>query len=782
MRNHDRSALWRATVRLGAVALSVAMLAIAAAPLARAQNAAPAQPAAQSGPRVAGIVVTGNRRIEPATVASYLTLGVGDPITSDALNDSVRRLFDTGLFSDAAVTVDQNRIVVRVTENPTINEIAFEGNSVIADDLLLSNIATRPRRAFTRARAEADAQVITDIYRRSGRYGAMVEPVIIELPENRVNLVFEIEEGDITGVNSISFVGNDVFSDRRLRQIIQTSESGLFSLFISSDIYDPDRLEADKELLRKFYLSRGYADFSVLSAVAELAPDRDGFFITFTISEGPLYAFGEQTVSTSAPGLDPAAFEALIQGAPGETYDADVIDSNIDRMVFLAGQEGFAFIQVRPRAVRNETDRVIDVVYELVEGPRVFVERIDIEGNTRTLDRVIRRQFDIVEGDAFNSREIDKARRRIRSLGFFANVNVATERGTTDDRANVRVSVEEQPTGSISFGVGFSTGDGPIGNVSITERNFLGRGQLVRANLAVAGKRSAVDLSFREPAFLDRDLSAGFDIFARREDLSSESSFEQTNIGFSPVVGFPLSENGDLSLKYSISDDKIRNVSVNASPLIKADEGSAITSLVGYQYAFDRRNDRLEPTQGFIAKFGQDFAGLGGDAQYVRTSGSVKGFTSFFNEDVIVSIEGEAGNVTSFGEDLRITDRFFLGGDRFRGFASSGIGPRDFVADDSLGGKNFGVIRSDVSFPIGLPEELGIFGGVFADVGTLWGLDRTSAGGVSVDDDPKLRASIGASIFWDSGFGPLRVNFAIPVVKQDGDETEAFRLTAATRF
>ena len=763
-------------------ALTVACMAVAVLGPGQTLMGVPAAHAQVVG-TVSAIEVTGNRRIETATVLSFMALSVGDRLTPEAVNTSIRQLFASGLFRDAGIEVDGTRLLVRVDENPTINRVAFEGNSEITDEVLSPNVTSRARRAFTRARAEADAQVITEIYRRTGRFGAQVEPVIIELPDNRVDLVFEITEGPITQVASISFVGNEVFSDRRLRRVIETSEAGLFSLFVSTDIYDPDRLEFDAELLRRFYLSRGFADFTVLSSVAELSPDRRSFFITFTVSEGERYTFGPQSVQSLAAGLDPAEFEPLILTQEGDTYDASLVDRTIDRMVFLAGQKGFAFVQVRPRAIRDAEARTIGVVYELVEGPQVFVERIDIEGNTRTLDRVIRREFDIVEGDAFNSRAVENARRDIRGLGFFSSVDVQTERGSAEDRANIRVEVEEQPTGSLTFGLGFSTADGPVGEISISERNLLGRGQFLRARAVLAGEQQVLDLTFREPAFLDRDLAAGFNIFYRLEDRSDESSFEETNIGFQPTIGFPLSENGRLTLNYRISSDEIRDVRADASPLIKADAGTALTSSVGYSYTYDRRDDVLDPTTGYVLTFSQDFAGIGGDATYVRTMGSARGFTSAFDEDVIFSVAVEGGIINSFsGYETRITDRFSIGGDILRGFRRGGVGPRDFATDDALGGNIYAVLRNEVSFPLGLPDELGFSGGLFADVGTLFDLDRTSAGGSTVDDSAKLRASVGASLFWDSGFGPLRVNIATPIVKENGDDEELFRLTVGTRF
>lgn len=783
---------------LAMIAVCVTVLAAMLTPAAAQQGAAAA---AARGQTVTDIVVVGNQRIEPATVISYLTLKVGDTIDAAALNQSVRQLYDTGLFRDAAVAVDGGRLLVQVAENPSINRINFEGNDLISDEQMLAIISSRPRRSFTRAQAEADAQALIDNYRATGRFGAVVEPVIIELPENRVDLVFEISEGDVTEIYRIDFVGNEEFSDGRLRGVIDTSESGFLGFLLNSDIYDPDRLEFDKQLLRRFYLSQGFADFTVLSAVAELSPDREGFYITFTVEEGELYTFGEFDVISSAPALDPEDFRVLIpDGLTGQTYDATQVEEIIKDMVYLAGQQGFAFMDVRPQARRNEAERTIDVGFELVEGPRVYVERIDIEGNDRTLDRVIRRQFDIVEGDAFNAREVEQARGRIRALGFFADVDVRTERGATDDRAVIKVDVEEQSTGSINFGLGFSSAVGPTGEISIQEANFLGRGQFARARLRVAEDSQIVDLTFEEPAFLDRDLRLGLNAFYRDEDLDDESSFEITSIGFIPSIAFPVSEPGRLRLFYEISNDDIRDLDDNVSPLIKEDEGNKLTSAIGFRYTHDLRDDPIETTSGYFLTFEQTFAGLGGDAQYSRSVASAKGWTSFFADDVIASIEIEGGAIYSLRKDLRINERFFIGGDSLRGFAYGGIGPRDRSLgengkrrDDALGGNFYAVGRAEVSFPLGLPEEFGLYGGLFADVGTLWGLDDNSARDndvnsasngldITVDDSAQLRAAVGASIFWDSGFGPLRLNFALPLKKVSGDETEFFRLTVGTRF
>ncbi len=738
------------------------------------------------------VVVRGNRRIETSTILSYLMLEQGQVVTAEQLNAAVRRMFDTGLFADVDVTPTENQLIVTVVENPAINVIAFEGNDVLEDEELRQIISLRPRLPFTRSSAEADAQAIIEVYRRTGRYGAEVEPVIIERSDNRVDLVFEIREGEVTGVSSIDFVGNESFSDRKLRGVIETNESGILASIFGGDVYDPDRLELDKELLRRFYLSRGHADFAVLSATAELAPDRDGFYISFTVDEGPVYTFGELDVEVTARGLDPEEFLALIpDDLTGDTYDASEVEDIIDDMTDLAGQKGFAFVQVRPRADKDSENLVIDITFELIEGNRIFVERIDIVGNTRTLDRVIRREFDLVEGDIFNARKVREARDRIRALDYFETVEVETAEGTADDRAVLTVKVQEKSTGSLSFGLGFSTSDGPVGQVAVTERNFLGRGQILRAQIIAAGDTQVYDFTFTEPRFLDRDLSVGLRAFFIDEDRSDTSSFDTRRLGIQPTVGFPLGEDTDISVFYSFQRDEIiPNSGVTVSDIIRRDEGVNFVSMVGYDLVFDRRNDPVEPTAGYRLELGQDFAGLGGDSRYIRTTGSAKGWTSFFDEELVVSLELEAGGIFSIGQDTRVTERYFLGGDSFRGFASEGIGPRDLATDDALGGNYFVMTRLEASFPLGLPDELGVYGGVFVDAGTLWGLDGNLVGGDSVtgiaggpiDNGMNFRLSAGALLFLDTPFGPLELSFGAPLIKETGDETEVFRLTVGTRF
>ena len=746
---------------------------------------------------ISQIVVEGNQRIEPATVQSYMTVRPGQTASPDDINDSVRALFETGLFRDVRIEPRGNVLVVTVDENPVINQISIEGNDRIDDEPLRALLTSRERRVYTRAKAEADADVLIEQYRRAGRYAASVEPVIIELPQNRVDLVFEIEEGALTGVESLRFIGNSKFSDRRLRRVVSTDESSLFKFLSSTDTYDPDRLELDKQLLRRFYLSNGYADFEVLSAVAELAPDRTGFFLTFTVSEGEEYDFGAIDIVSNAEGVDVEELRSLIVASEGSEYDVQDVEDSIAALTLRLGELGYAFTQIDPRPDKDEENRTIGITFEVNEGERVFVERIDIVGNSRTLDRVVRREFELVEGDAFNALQVRRSRSNIRGLGFFRSVNVSTEQGTAPDRVVLKTEVEEQSTGQISFGLGFSTSESVSGEVSITERNFLGRGQFVRARARLSGSNQLYDFSFTEPRFLDRDVAVGFDLYRRETDDQDTSSFDTRNTGFSPRLSFPLGRYTRLGTRYLISQDEIIDVPDNASPLIVADIGKNITSSIGYTLTHDRRNDIIEPSKGYILRLDQDIAGLGGDTRFVKTEVSAKGYSRLVSDDVIGSIEIAGGAVVGFGDyEPNISDRFFLGGDSFRGFENAGIGPADQFTDDNLGGKYYGIVRTEVTFPLPVPEEYGLAAGVFADVGTVWGLDNNSYvddsmpvadrinGGnrVTIDDDADIRAAVGASLFWQSPFGPVRLNFAYPILEEDQDESEIFRFTAGTRF
>ncbi|MEM1267133.1 MAG: outer membrane protein assembly factor BamA [Pseudomonadota bacterium] len=750
------------------------------------------EPTAAQSARFNRIDVAGNQRIDADTIRVFAGIEPGETVSPAEINAAVQRLFETQLFEDVQITPRAGVLLITVVENPTINIINFEGNRRLDDELLRAIISLQPRRAYSRAAAERDAQSIIDAYAQQGRLAAEVTPKIIRLEDNRVNLVFEIFEGRLTEIQRISFTGNQVYSDRRLRRVIETGQAGLLSFILDNDVYDQDRLELDRQLLREFYLDRGYIDFEVRSATAELSRERNAFFLNFTLFEGQQYRFGQSTVSTFAPGLDPAEFEQEIDLRPGQVYSARRVDRVIERIAFLAGQKGFAFVEVAPRVRRNEAAQTVDIEFELIEGPRVFVERIDIRGNTQTLDRVIRRQFRIVEGDAFNRREVREAEDRIRALRFFDSVDTTIREGTAPDRAVVTVEVEEAPTGSLSFGASFASDEGVAGNISLTERNFLGRGQFLSFDVARGADINTFAVTFTEPALFDQDLLAGLSLVYRESDLD-ESSINTRTASVTPRIGFPLSENSRLTVRATISQDELeRQSSDTTSPILLREEGDLLTTSVGFTYTLDQRNSPIDPTAGFILQLDQDIATLA-DTNYSRTRASGRAFTSFFEEDVILTAELEGGALFAFNNESRIIDRFTLGGDSFRGFARGGLGPRDSCTDcsgddglsdvdDSLGGNFFAVARFEASFPIGLPEQYGIFGGVFADVGTVWGLYDTDGASGTVDDGAKLRSAIGASIFWDTVIGPLRFNYAIPIETVDGDDEERFRLTVDTRF
>jgi outer membrane protein insertion porin family len=729
------------------------------------------------GGSIAEIRVEGNQRIEPETIRSYMQLSPGDPFDAERIDRALKSLFATGLFADVRLRREGNTLVVQVVENPIINRLAFEGNDRIDDETLQNEVQLRPRVVYTQTRVQADVKRILDIYRRSGRFAATVEPKVIPLDQNRVDLVFEINEGPVTEIRRIDFVGNKAFSDSELRDQILTTESAWYRFLSDTDTYDPDRLTVDREALRDFYLKEGYADFRVISAVAELSPDREAFFITFTVEEGERYKFGKIDVRTTLRDLDPESLRGQLTTLEGEWYDASAVEESIANITETLGDLGYAFVDVRPQIQRDREHLLINLVYDIQEGPRVFVERIDISGNVRTVDRVIRREFRLVEGDAFNASKLRRTRQRIQNLGFFSSVDLRTVPGDSPDKTVIEVEVEEQSTGEVTFGFGFSTAEGPLGDISLRERNLLGRGQDLRLGFTLSGKRSQFDLSFTEPYFLDRNLAAGFDVF-RIETDRDESSFDQKSLGFGLRAGYEIQEYLRHTVRYGLSEDEIFNVDDDASLAIKQQEGTTLSSVVGHTLSYDRRDSRFDPREGYFLSFSNDLAGLGGDVHYLRTRGGA-GYYQPLGGDVTLGLSSEAGYIFGFNEDVRITDNFAVGGANLRGFKTSGIGPRDTLTEDSVGGNVFAVGSTELSFPLGLPEEYQIRGRVFSDFGTLFDSDLETP---TVIDEPKLRMSVGGGMTWRSPFGPLAVDLALPVLKEDFDETELFRLSVGTRF
>lgn len=747
------------------------------------------------------VAIEGNERVDAATILSFAGIARGEEVSAGALNDAYQRLVNSGLFETVEVVPQGSTLVIRVKENPIVNVINFEGNRRLKDERLAEIIGSQARRAYSPAQAEADAAAIAEAYRVAGRMAATVDPRIIRRSDNRVDLVFEITEGRVVEIERLAFVGNRAFTDRRLRQVLETKQAGFLRQLIQRDTYVAERLELDKQLLRDFYLSRGYIDFQVLDAGAEVARERDATFVTFTIREGQSFRVGNISTVSEIEGVDAAEFEAVQKLRPGVTYSPAVIENNIARMENLALKKGLTFVRIEPRISRRDADGVLDIEFALVRGEKIFVERIDIEGNTTTLDQVVRRQFRTVEGDPFNPREIRQAAERIRALGFFSDAQVEAEAGSGADQVVVNVDVEEQPTGSLSFGVSYGVSAGGAINIGFSETNFLGRGQGLSINISSGTDNVNSSIRFTEPAFLGRDLEFGFGAYYRTSD-NQNSRYGTRAIGITPSIEFPLGESSRLSLRYSVSQDEIKDVerdtpddpatpideSSNGSSVIlqrEEDQGALITSAIGYTYSYDTRVNGLNPSGGVLLRFSQDFAGLGGDTKYISTTALALAEQRILNEEVTLRAVVEGGVINTFGDyNSRVTERFF-GNGKIRGFEPNGIGPRDLAADneDALGGNIFAVARFEADFPLGLPEEYGITGGLFLDVGSVWSLDDTSGtGGVEVDDSARLRSAIGFSVFWTTPIGPLRFNFSKALAKEDYDLEQTFDLTISTRF
>lgn len=724
------------------------------------------------------IVVEGINRIEIETVVSYLVIKVGEPFDPARMDTSLKSLFATGLFSDVTLRREGNALVVRVVENPIINRVAFEGNRKVDDDDLAAEIQLRPRVVYTRTKVQNDVKRILEIFRASGRFAATVDPKVITLPQNRVDLIFEINEGDVTGIRRISFIGNRIFDDSRLRSVIQTRESAFWRFLSTDDTYDPDRVEFDKELLRKYYLKNGYADFRVVSAVAELTPDRENFFITFTLEEGERYKFGKIDIATTIRDLDTDQFLDELRPSEDDWYNADLIERTIDKLTDAAGTLGFAFVEVRPRIGRVEGERTINVTFEIREGPRVFVERITIRGNDRTRDEVIRREMRLAEGDAFNTSKVRLSRRRIRNLGFFEKVEINNVPGSTPDRTVVEIDVEERSTGQLSLGAGFSSDEGVLGNISIRETNFMGRGQDINLGFTLSQRTQEIDVSFTEPYFMGRNLSAGIDLFRVSRSFDDEGSFGSRSTGGRLRSGYEIVEYLRQEWRYTIKSDSIRNVDDDASIVIRQEEGSTLKSVIGQTLTLDRRDDRFDPTSGYFAKLETDFAGFGGTERFVKTQITASAHYSPF-QDITISLVGRAGNVFGVGNDVGVSDRFFIGGDKFRGFSFGGIGPRDGRTDDALGANTFYTGTLEVAFPLGLPKEFGIRGRVFTDAGSAFGIDSSEP---VILDERTLRLSVGVGVSWTSPFGPVRGDIGIALLKTRFDDTEVFQFNFGTRF
>jgi outer membrane protein insertion porin family len=769
-----------------------------------AQTNAAANPAAQLAPGapathvIQHIIVRGTQRVEPGTVLTYVGLREGDNFTPADADTALKALTTTGLFSDVKTDFDEatGTLTIRVTENPIVNQVVFEGNSKVSDKDLTKEVQIKPRAVFTRAKVQADVQRIVELYRRNGKFAARVEPQIIQRPDNRVDLIFSITDGPTTGVSRINFAGNKVFNSDTLRGQIATEESRWWKFLASNDNFDPDRLQFDRESLRRYYINHGYADFKVLSAVAQLTPDRTSFYLTFTVQEGVRYHFGNITIDSKIRELPASQLRPLVDVQPGDIYSQDAVQKAIDALTNSAGTRGYAFAQVHPRFKRNPQTRTIDLGFEIVQGPRVYIEKINISGNTRTHDDIIRRQFRLQEGDAFNRVLVDRSRTRIRSLGFFKDVEVKNVPGSQPDRTNLTVNVVEQSTASLSVGLGYSSTTSLLGEVSYSDTNWFGRGQNLRVSLQASYITKQAIFSFTEPYFLGRELAAGFDLYETQTNFD-QAAFQSNSTAAVLRMGYPISEYSTVALNYTY---KIENVRPYAgAPLnVQLAAGSLDGSQIGFTYAYNDLDDIRRPTTGSTFAFSQQFAGFTGNMKFLKTFVTAATYTPMFDGAVIATLQGRANYITGYGGSfVPFEERLFDGGDTFRGFALAGVGPRDLVAPNNtgaLGGTVDAIGTVQMRFPSLVPESYGINMGLFTDFGTLGRLDNLTPAtrictgaqfsgiGTCVKDNLAFRASAGISVQWKSPFGPVQIDLGLPYVKTSYDRPQIIHFSTATGY
>ncbi|WP_431203494.1 outer membrane protein assembly factor BamA [Bradyrhizobium betae] len=813
---------------------------------------------------VQSISVEGNRRVEVETIRSYFKPGPGGRLDQGAVDDGLKALIETGLFQDVQINRGAGgQIIVSVVENPVIGRVAFEGNKKIKDEQLTTEVQSKARGTFSRAMVQSDTLRIAEIYRRSGRYDVRVTPEVIEQPNNRVDLIFTVEEGSKTGVKSIEFVGNNAFSSYRLRDIIKTHESNLLSFLASNDIYDPDRVEADRDLIRRFYLKNGFADVQVVAALTEYDPEKKGFNVTFKIEEGSQYRVGTVDFRSSIPNFDPTSMRAYSRVNVGALYNVESVEKSVEEMQIEASRRGFAFAVVRPGGDRNFEAHTVSVVFNIDEGPRTYIERINIRGNTRTRDYVIRREFDISEGDAYNRALVDRAERRLKNLDYFKTVKITTEPGSSSDRVVLVVDLEEKSTGDFSVSGGYSTTDGALAEVSVSERNLLGRGLFAKASVTYGQYARGYSLSFVEPYLLDYRVALGLDLYQRQQLSNSYISYGTKTLGFSPRLGFSLREDLALQLRYSIYQQEIQlpsylancnnnqfladgvtpNPAFNPSPAFsnatgiplnagtnglgcysdgeaslpvrkELANGKTLTSALGYTLTYNTLDNNKNPTDGLLVDFRQDFAGVGGDVSYLKSVVDAKYYAPLVS-DIVGLVRVQGGMLNKIGsQDLRMLDHFQMGPNLVRGFAPNGIGPRDlnpYGTQDALGGTKYWGASLELQMPFWfLPKEVGLKGAVYADAGglfdyqgpTTWSVTNEmtttknsncvgstvnpatpgTCTGLVYDNGNVVRSSVGVGLIWQSPFGPLRFDYAVPLTKGKYDRTQEFRFGGGTSF
>lgn len=726
------------------------------------------------------IDINGAVRIERETVLSYLLIAQGDTVTEERLDEALKSLFSTGLFADVSLDVKDGVLIVGLSENPIVGRIVFEGNRKISSEQLTPELLLKPRAVFTRSKIRRDTQRILEIYKRSGRYSVSVEPKVIERPQNRLDVVFEISEGPATYIRKIDFIGNKSFDRDRLENAMMSKEKRWYRFFTMTDTFDPDRFAYDRELLRRFYAQQGFLDFSIDSFSAELSPNRENFFLTIVMNEGKRYRLGKVEVESQIKGLEAGDVKDEISVKEGDWVNSVKLENSVLALTNEIGAMGFPFVDVTYKLSKHENEPVADVLFEIKEGPHLFIDRINITGNERTEDRVIRRQFRFAEGDAFNPAKIRRSKQRIENLDYFSRVDLdVVPSEDNPDIAEVNLDVSEKSTGSLRVGVGWSSYDGPLAEVSVQERNLLGTGRSLGASATVAEERTMFDVSFVEPWFLDRELSAGFDVFYLTRNYSQRSSYDSEMYGASTFFGWKYSEELSHSVKYTLRRDEITNVDPTASIYVKEQAGERTTSMVSQTLFWDYLDSRISPSEGYYFSLSNDVAGLGGDTHYLRTD--VKfGYYIPLSDQWVLGLTTSAGYIYGLDEDVRLNDRYFLGGGDLRGFEEGGVTARAKLGGDSLGGNWQFTASAQLMFPLGLPGEFGVKGKMFVDAGVAGKPDGFDASTMWYSS--KMRASIGVGLLWASPLGPINIDFAMPVIKEKFDKTEYFRLHFDTGF
>jgi len=751
--------------------------------------------AAQAG--VTGVIIVGNVRVERETILSYLQFRANEEPSSEKIDASVKALFQTGLFADVKIDRQGSNVIIHVVENPMINQVHFEGNEEIDNPTLEKEVQVHQNMIYTKARVQSDTRRILALYLAKGYYNVTVDPQLIRLDKNRVNIAFTISEHDKTQIDEISFIGNRSISGDHLRSAMVTKEKAWWNPFGNNTTYDPDKLEYDKELVRRYYLKNGFADVQVSSATAKLKSNGKGFEITITIDEGPRYTIADVAVNVGSANLNGAELKSKVRTGVGDVFDSSKVDKSVEALTLDASNQGFTFAKVDPKIDRNPDGKTINITYVISEGTRAYVERIDIVGNTRTYDEVIRRELQLYEGDAFNRTLVERARRRLTALNYFDKIDFKESPGSSPDKVILTVEVSEKSTGSLTFSVGYSSVETVVGTIEYAERNMFGRGYSQNIATSASFIRQSINYSFTDPYFLGSPLSAGFDLFANNTDNQSSSSYTSTQYGGSLRTGFRLDEYQSVNLKYFLANRWIGGVDPTvATPAVLAQQGSSWKNSIGGGYTYDNLDNPQLPTSGFRATLNAEIAGGFGDAQYAKAEGKAYYFIPLFDNQVVIKLEGTGGHIQSLGNNINIQDRFFKGSDSFRGFAPSGVGPVQMGnngAFQTIGGDDYAIGTIEANFPLGLPEALGISGAVFTDFGTVFnagGMDPltggtgTCGGGAtcSIDDAAYLRASVGAGIIWQSPFGPLRLDWSYPLLKAPNDIVQYWRFSLGTRF